>query len=61
MSKQKPSNSVLDIDHVINDINTWLVDEDYDRDKVENDLDDLCDSWKVYPLKWSNGNIDDRE
>lgn len=44
MSKQKPSNSVLDIDHVINDINTWLVDEDYDRDKVENDLDDLCDS-----------------
>ena len=26
----------------MNDINTWIVDEDCDRDEVENDLDDQC-------------------
>ena len=34
MSKQKSSNSVLTIDHIMNDLNTWLVDEDCDWDKV---------------------------
>ena len=30
MSKRKASNSVLTIDQVMNDINTWLADEDFD-------------------------------
>ena len=42
MSKRKASNSVLTINRVMNDINTWLVDKDCDLDEVEGDLDDLC-------------------
>ena len=40
--KRKASNSVLVIDQVMNVINTWLVDEDCDRDEVKDDLDELC-------------------
>ena len=42
ISKGKASNSVLTIDQVMNDINTWLDDKDCDQDKVEDNLDDLC-------------------
>ena len=39
MSKQK--HQILTIDQVMNDINGWLVDEDYDQDEVEDDLDNF--------------------
>ena len=35
MSKRNASTSVLTIDQVMNDINTWLADEDFDWDEVE--------------------------
>ena len=41
MSKRKASNSVLTTDQVIKVINTWIVNEDCDRDEVKGDLDDL--------------------
>ena len=41
MSKRKALPSVLTIDKVMNHINTWPVDEDQDREEVE-DLNDLC-------------------
>ena len=44
MSKWKASNSVLTIDQVMNDIDTWLVDKDCDHNEVEDDLDELCGS-----------------
>ena len=43
MSKPKASNSVITFDQVMNDINTWLVDEDCDPYEI-GDLDDLCGS-----------------
>ena len=43
MSKQK--HQILTIDQVMNDINGWLVDEDYDQDEVEDDLGNFC--WEV--------------
>ena len=42
ISKRKALNSVLTIDQVMNDVNTWNVDEDCDRDEAEDYLDDLC-------------------
>ena len=44
MSKWKASNSVLTIDQVMNDIDTWLVDKDCDQNEIEDDLDELCGS-----------------
>ena len=41
MSKRIASNSVLIIDQVMNDINTWLVDKDCNQDEVEDNSDDL--------------------
>ena len=41
MSKRKALPSVLTIDEVMNHINTWLVDEDCNREEVE-DLNGLC-------------------
>ena len=38
MSQRKVSNSPLTFNQVMNDINTWLVDEDCDRDEVEGGL-----------------------
>ena len=38
MSQRKVSNSLLTFNQVMNDINTWLVDEDCDRDEVEGGL-----------------------
>ena len=43
VSKPKASNSVITFDQVMNDINTWLVDEDCDPYEI-GDLDDLCGS-----------------
>ena len=42
MLKRKASKSVLTIDQIMNDINAWVVDEDCNWNKVEDDLDDLC-------------------
>ena len=42
MSKPEASNSVLTNDQEMNEINTWLVDEDCDWDEAEDNLDDLC-------------------
>ena len=42
MSKPKVSDSVLTIDQLMNDTNTWLINEDGDGDEEEDDLNDLC-------------------
>lgn len=42
MSNLKVSDSVLTIDQLMNDTNTWLINEDGDGDEEEDDLNDLC-------------------
>ena len=54
MSKPKVSDSVLTIDQLMNDTNTWLVNEDWDGDEVEDDSNDLCGT-----LDGENGNNSD--
>ena len=42
MSNLKVSDSALTIDQLMNDTNTWLINEDGDGDEEEDDLNDLC-------------------
>ena len=41
MSKRKASNSILIINQVMNDINTWLVDESRDWNEEVDNLNNL--------------------
>ena len=42
MSKRKPTNSVLSVNDVLNDINDWLTEENGENDETGDNLDELC-------------------
>lgn len=58
MSKRNSSNLALTIDQVMNDKNTQLVDEDCDRDEVEDDLGDSC--WELDEESENNDHLNER-
>ena len=42
MSKREPTNSVLSVDDVLNDINDWLTEENGENDETGDNLGELC-------------------
>ena len=42
MSKRKSSSSILSFDHVLNDVNDWLADENGENDETGDNLGEMC-------------------
>ena len=42
MSKRKSTNSVLSFNDVLNDINSFVVEENGEKDKIRYNLDEMC-------------------
>ena len=47
MSKREPTNSVLSVDDVLNDINDWLTEENGENDETGDNLGELCSEEEI--------------